>query len=208
MFREIFRFEVRTGLRKPTLYVYFGLLFLLTLSIGLARSGVFSTTRVDSNLVRNSALSVANILLGSGGSIFSLFFSVILISLMATAIQKDYQYNAHPLFFTKPVTKPGYFLGRFLGAFTLCLFVFSALPLGYWIGTLFGMLPRTALAAWIGHRAGEMSKLDDSLGPWKWVGLGATAVVLIVVYSLFSRWGRAALEKKINAARTTPQIPA
>lgn len=76
------------------------------------------------------------------------------------------------------------------------------------IGTLFGMLPRTALAAWIGHRAGEMSKLDDSLGPWKWVGLGATAVVLIVVYSLFSRWVRAALEKKINAARTTPQNPA
>ena len=139
MFREIFRFEVRTGLRKPSLYVYFGLLFLLTLSIGLARSGVFSTTRVDSNLVRNSALSVANILLGSGGSIFGLFFSVILISLMATAIQKDYQYNAHPLFFTKPVTKPGYFSGRFLGAFTLCLFVFSALPIGYWIGTLFGM---------------------------------------------------------------------
>ena len=139
MFREIFRFEVSNGLRKPSLYVYFGLLFLLTLSIGMAGAGVFSTTRVDSNLFRNSALSVANILLGSGGSIFSLFFSVILISMMATAIQKDYQYNAHPLFFTKPVTKPGYFLGRFLGAFALCLMVFSALPLGYWIGTLFGM---------------------------------------------------------------------
>jgi ABC-2 type transport system permease protein len=139
MFREIFRFELRTAFRKPSVYLYFGLFFMLTFFIGLAASDVFSTTRSDSNLLRNSAFSVARILLGSGDSIFSLLVSVILITVMGTAIQKDYQYNTHPLFFTKPVSKPGYFFGRLSGSFMVTLFIFSAPVLGYFTGTLFGM---------------------------------------------------------------------
>jgi ABC-2 type transport system permease protein len=139
MFGEIFSFELKNGFRKPSTYIFFGILLLLSLMIGLAASGVFSTTRSDSNVIVNSAISVAGVLLGTSSSIFSILVGVILISIMAVAIQKDYQYNMHPMFFTKPISKSGYFFGRFLGAFAGAVFVFSGLLIGFYLGTLAGM---------------------------------------------------------------------
>ena len=139
MFREIYAFEVRGGLRRPYPYVYFAILFVLTLLLGMAAAGVFSTTRTDSLTTVNSASAVARILLGTSSSIFGLMINVLLISTMATVIQKDYQYNIHPLFFTKPISKPGYFFGRFLGGMTLAVFILSGQLIGFWLGTLFGM---------------------------------------------------------------------
>ena len=139
MFREIYAFELRTAFRRPTTYLYFGILFLLTMLIGMAASEVFDTTRSDSLTIRNSAGAVASILLGTSSSIFGILVSILLIASMATVIQKDYEYNMHPLFFTKPVSKPGYFLGRFLGGFTVAVFIFAGLLAGYWAGSLFGM---------------------------------------------------------------------
>lgn len=139
MFREIFLFELRSQLKRPATYIYFSILFTLTLLIGLAASGVFSTTRSDSNLVVNSASMIAGVLLGTSSSIFSILVSVLLISVMAGAIQKDYQYNSHPLFFTKPISKSGYFFGRFLATALIAIFIFSGLLLGYLTGNLFGI---------------------------------------------------------------------
>jgi ABC-2 type transport system permease protein len=139
MFREIYAFEVRSGLRRPYPYVYFAILFTLTLLLGMAAAGVFSTTRTDSLTTVNSASAVARILLGTSSSIFGLMINVLLISAMATVIQKDYQYNIHPLFFTKPISKPGYFFGRFLGGMTIAVFILSGQLIGFWLGTLFGM---------------------------------------------------------------------
>lgn len=139
MFREIYRFELKYAFKRPYTYIYFGILFFLTLMIGLGSSGVFSTTRSDSLTLANSAGAVASILLGTSSNIFSILVSVLLISAMASGIQKDYQYNIHPLFFTKPISKGGYFFGRLLGGFTVAVFMFSGLLLGYWIGSLFGM---------------------------------------------------------------------
>jgi ABC-2 type transport system permease protein len=139
MFREIYAFELRTAFRRPTTYLYFGILFLLTMLIGMAASEVFDTTRSDSLTIRNSAGAIAGILLGTSSSIFGILVSILLIASMATVIQKDYEYNMHPLFFTKPVSKPGYFLGRFLGGFTVAVFIFAGLLAGYWAGSLFGM---------------------------------------------------------------------
>ena len=139
MFKEIFSFELKLGFKKPSTYIYFGILFLLTLLIGLAITGAFATTRSDSNAIANSATAVAGILLGTSSNLFGLMTNVLIISLMATAIQKDYQYNTHPLFFTKPITKAAYFFGRFLSVFSIAIFAFSGLVLGYYFGTLYGI---------------------------------------------------------------------
>ncbi len=139
MFKEIFSFELKYTLRKPAVYVYFSILFLLTLMIGLTISGLFETTRSDSNTVANSANAVGSILLGSTSSIFSILISVLIISISSTAIQKDYQYNMHPLFFTKPISKAGYFWGRFGATIFATLLVFTGLLTGYIIGTLPGL---------------------------------------------------------------------
>jgi ABC-2 type transport system permease protein len=139
MFKEIFSFELKQGFKKPSTYIFFGILFLLTFLIGLVVTGAFATTRSDSNTFINSASTIAGILLGTSSNLFGLMINVLLISIMATAIQKDYQYNTHPLFYTKPITKASYFFGRFLGSFVIAVFVFSGLLVGYYLGTLNGI---------------------------------------------------------------------
>lgn len=138
MFKEIFLFEVKAALRKAGMYIYFGVFFLLTFFTGLAVSGVFNTSEADTFQVFNSAYAVTGVMLGTG-ILFSLLISIMLINLVATAIQKDYQYNTHMFFFTKPVSKADYFLGRFAGTFFIAVLVISGMLLGYLSGTLFGL---------------------------------------------------------------------
>lgn len=139
MFKEIFLFDLRQNFRKPQTYIFFGIFFILTLMLGLFAAGVFDVATGDSNLLMNSANAVAGIIVGLNDGILGLVNSVILVAIMATAIQKDYEYNTHPLYFTKPITKGSYFFGRFISALVTAVFVFSAQLIGYYIGCLFGM---------------------------------------------------------------------
>ncbi len=137
MFGEIFLFELKAAFRKPATYIYFSVFFLLTFFTGMALAGVFDTASVDSFEVFNSAYAVSSVLLGSG-ILFSLLVSIMLINIVATAIQKDYQYNTHMFFFTKPITKAEYFFGRFAAVFLVAALIISGLVIGYYGGTLFG----------------------------------------------------------------------
>ncbi|WP_051292885.1 ABC transporter permease/M1 family aminopeptidase [Olivibacter sitiensis] len=139
MFKEIYFFELRQGFKKPATYIYFSIYFGLSLVVGMAIVGYFNTATTDTNTIANSTYAVSEMLVGFNDSILGLVNSVILVAIMATAIQKDYEYNTHPLFFTKPIKKSTYFFGRFLGAFTLALLVFFGQVIGYFTGTLFGL---------------------------------------------------------------------
>ena len=137
MFKEIFLFEIRLALKKPATYIYFGVFFIITFFIGLAVSGVFDTSSSDSNQLANSPFAVTSILQGTS-ILFSLLVSIMLISVVATAIQKDYQYNTHPFFFTKPISKADYFFGRFTSVFLVAAVIIAGQVAGYFTGTLFG----------------------------------------------------------------------
>jgi ABC-2 type transport system permease protein len=139
MFKSIFLFELKQGFKKPATYIFFGIFFLVYLLFGMILSGVLPLASGDSNVFVTSASSVAGIFVGLNQNIFGLVNSVILVAVMSTAIQKDYQYNTHSLFFTKPIKKSAYFFGRFAGAYFLGLFVFLGQILGYFLGCLFGV---------------------------------------------------------------------
>lgn len=138
MFGEIFLFDLKQNFRKPQTYVFFGIFFTLMLLLGLFAAGVFNVASGDSNIISNSAIAVAGVVVSLNSGILGLVNSVILVAVMATGIQKDYEYNTHPLYFTKPITKAGYFFGRFLSVLVTALFVFSSQVIGYLIGCLFG----------------------------------------------------------------------
>src|SRR5690606_881583 len=149
MFGAIFSFELKQSLKRPSTYIFFGLYFLFSMLIGLVSSGFLNTTQADTNTVLNSAYAIANLLVGLNGNILGMLNSVLLVSLMASAIQKDYEHNMHPFFFTKPIAKASYFFGRFSAAFLLGVMVMSGMLLGYALGLLPGI--GTSL-----------------LGPWRW----------------------------------------
>ena len=103
MFKEIFLFELKQCFQKPGIYIFFAVFFLFNLLIGLVTTGAFDTTRSDSMMIVNSSYLISNILLGNNVSLFGFLSNVLLIFTMAVSIQKDYQYNTHALYFTKPI---------------------------------------------------------------------------------------------------------
>lgn len=138
MFLEIFRFELKYALKKPSTYVFFLLYFSLYLLGSLMISGVIPLVSSDSNTYLNSALANASLYLVFNQSIGAMIHSMILIAIMGTAIQRDFEYNSHSLFFTKPITKASYFFGRFFGVLLIALFVFSGQLFGLLLGSIIG----------------------------------------------------------------------
>jgi ABC-2 type transport system permease protein len=123
MWYEIFKFELKYRLKRADTYIFF--VFLLLFSI----VGVdFIFQGMDFGLVKkNSPLVIAKTM-GAITGIFMILASMI----MGVSVLRDFEYNIESLMFSNPIKKRDYLLGRFLGSFTVLLFVFS--------GVLFGMI--------------------------------------------------------------------
>lgn len=134
MFAALFLFELKLWLKKPATYLYFLVFFLFSMLVTAAMGGLLGNSSGDTNATINSANAIAGIL---GGVNTDLIGAIILITIMAPAVYKDFQYNLHPLLFTKPITKFGYLFGRFSAAYVIALFVLSGSVLGHWITCLF-----------------------------------------------------------------------
>ena len=126
---EIFRFELGFRLRQVSTYLFFGVLFLLALLF--ISTDVIQISGGDGRVKGN-----APYVLALAGTILTALGAVIASATMGTAIYRDFEANAHELFFTTRLTKRDYLLGRFAGAFVVTLLVFSAIPLGFLVGTV------------------------------------------------------------------------
>ncbi|MFC5513604.1 ABC transporter permease [Massilia jejuensis] len=130
---SIARFELRGRFKQVSTWVYFFAFVALAVLWTAAAGGVFKDTvvafgsRVLINGPRQVALSVA--LLGCAGVI-------VIAAIMGRAVQQDFEYGMHHFFFSAPIPKYAYVFGRFLGAWLALAFVFAAIPLGIWIGSL------------------------------------------------------------------------
>ncbi len=128
----IARFEATQRLRLLSTWVYFGLFLLLSLLWIAAAGGVFKDlivsfgSRVLINAPRQVALSTA--VLGSLGVLVA-------AAVMGRAVQQDFEHEMHNFFFSAPISKHAYVLGRFLGGYAALAVVFSSIVLGAWLGT-------------------------------------------------------------------------
>lgn len=127
MFIQVFLFEIRYRLRRPTTWVYFFLLLALLFSTMAINGVVFG----GNNIFKNSPLSIALALVV--GSAFGMLISSAMFSI---TIQRDFELGMYPLFFTTPVGKPSYILGRFAGTFVVTALIFTGMPLGIYLGTV------------------------------------------------------------------------
>ena len=125
---EIFRFEVGFRLRQVSTYLFAAVLFLMALLF--ISTDIIQISGGDGRVKGN-----APYVLALAGTILTALGAVIASALMGTAVYRDFEANAHELFFTTRLTKRDYLLGRFLGAFVVTLLVFSAIPLGFLAGT-------------------------------------------------------------------------
>ncbi|MCX6295778.1 MAG: hypothetical protein NTX97_06885, partial [Bacteroidetes bacterium] len=133
MFKQIFLFEIKLWLKKPATYIFFFVFFLLSMFVTAALGGLIGTSG-DSNATINSAKAIAEALNGINTDLIGI---IILITIIAPAVYKDFQYNMHPLLFTNPITKFGYMFGRFSASFLIALFVVSGSIFGHMLTCFF-----------------------------------------------------------------------
>jgi len=133
MFYSIFSFEVRYWLRKPSFYVYAGIMFALSYFVMISASGFFESLTVSMNTatIVNSPIAINGIL--NEMAIILYFF---LPALIGGTIYRDYKHNMHSVLYSYPFKKWEYLLGKFMAGLTVSTFVMLAAALGIILGTL------------------------------------------------------------------------
>src|SRR6185295_16814973 len=120
----IIRFELRYHSRRISTYVYFA----SWLIVGCL---LISLPEGQENAVLNSPPAIAQY----SGSLMA-FGVIILSGICGMAVCRDFEEGTYQLFFTTPLRRRDYLLGRLAGALIVSLFVFSGITLGLLAGTL------------------------------------------------------------------------
>ena len=123
MWYNVFKFEIQYRIKRPDTYVFFLFLFLFSI-VGVD----FIFQGADFGVMNKNSPFVIAKTMGAITGIFMILASMI----MGVSVLRDFEYEIESLIFSTTIKKKDYLLGRFLGSFTVLLFVFS--------GVLFGMI--------------------------------------------------------------------
>src|SRR6478735_9873154 len=120
MFWKIMLFESQNRVRRPAIYLYFAAALIFTI-------GSFATGSlpVGEKEHINSPFLIAMWCAG-----ISMMMMLVSSSIMGSAIYRDIEYNTKDYYLTYPITKAGYFWGRYTGAFFCMIFIASAILIG------------------------------------------------------------------------------
>ena len=173
MFKEIFLFELKLWFKRPAVYIFFLVFFLFSVFGMLAAGGFLGNSDNDSNTIVNSAKAITDFISKINTGFVGL---IILITIIAPAVYKDFQYNMHPLLFTKPISKFGYMIGRFGAAFLVALFVLTGSLLGH-------MMMCAILGGSDPHRFGPVH-LMNYIEPFIYFVIPNTLLVGAIFFSL------------------------
>ncbi|BAU54330.1 ABC transporter permease/M1 family aminopeptidase [Mucilaginibacter gotjawali] len=128
MFWKIFLFEIQNRLRRPAIYLYF--LAALIFTIGSFATGSLPVGEKE-NI--NSPYLIAMWCSG-----ITMMMMLVSSFIMGTPLYRDIEYNTKDYYLTYPITKPGYFWGRYLGSFMCMLFIATSILIGIFIGSKLG----------------------------------------------------------------------
>lgn len=136
MFKDIFLFELKYRFSRPATWVYFLLLMIVPmLLIG------FGNTPASEKVFHNAPIIIANLLL-----LISIFGILIASAVMGVPLYRDLEHKTGTYLFSYPITKKGYFMGRFWGSFITLMFISSGTLLGIYLGSVLGPLFGTEAA--------------------------------------------------------------
>ncbi len=135
MFLTFFKNEVINGFKRPMVYIFFVVMALLV--FGAVASDVVQIGGAVGNVKENSPFVLANYV-----TTLSIFGLLIAAAFFNNAALRDYKHEFNEILFTAPLSKFGYFFGRFCGALVL-----ACVPL---LGVYFGMLVGIGLGVPLG----------------------------------------------------------
>jgi ABC-2 type transport system permease protein len=142
----IARFEVTSKLRRVSTWVYFAV-FAATAALWMAAAGgAFASANVifsSDKVFINSPYALAQTV-----TVLGLLGTVVIAAFMGRAVQQDYETLAFPFFFTSPLRKHQYLLGRFIGTALVLALIFVGIALGAMIGTHWPGVDATRVGPW------------------------------------------------------------
>jgi len=137
MFKTFFFSELKYSLKQPMVYIFLILMGLF----------VFGATVSDNIQIGGSVGNVyknAPYVITMYTSIMTLFGLMIAAAFFNNAALKDYNNNFDEILFSSPISKPGYFFGRFFAAMVLAtipmLGIFLGVIAGSWIAPMVGWI--------------------------------------------------------------------
>src|SRR5690349_14059757 len=137
MFSKIFLFEIQNRIRRPAIYLYFAAVLLFTLfAFSTGSLPVGEKEHIDSPYLITfwcSGMTMMMMLISS--------------SLMGTALYRDIEYQTKDYYLTYPITKNGYFWGRYLGSFVFMILIAIAVPIAIYLSTYIGPFTGKTVAA-------------------------------------------------------------
>lgn len=142
MFWQIFSFEIRYRITRPATWIYFFVFFLVGfLAVGTGWSPA------SEKVMHNAPWSMA-----SENITASLLMLLVCSAVMGVPLARDIDHNTRHYFFALPISKGGYFWGRFWGSFVFVLLVgtgynFGALT-GAFIGPLLDWVPAERIGSY------------------------------------------------------------
>jgi len=143
MWKYILNFELKLGFKKTSVLVYFVVFFGLAFLIVNILGGAFTGARIiigNANNNLNAPLVIAML-----QNIFCIIGVLIFAAMFGNAGYRDFEFNTHPLFFTKPIKPFDYYIGRFTGAFVVSIFIQAGFSLGMLFGFLMPYLDKDAI---------------------------------------------------------------
>lgn len=128
MFGEIFRFEVQNKLRRPAVWLYLAatiLFMLLTFAKGAMPLG-------EKQHINSPQM------IGFWCAGMTMLMMIVSSSVMGMALYRDIEFSTKDYYLTYPITKSGYFWGRFTGSFLFMLLIGVGILLGAFLGIKLG----------------------------------------------------------------------
>ncbi len=126
---EFVRFELKVRFRQPAVYL-FSLLF------GLLSFAAMTTDAVQIGGGGGQTLINAPYVVGQMLAIMSVFGILLVTAFAAGAVVRDFDDGAYQLFYTKPIHRRDYLLGRFTGGLLTAMFVMGACSFGMMVGSV------------------------------------------------------------------------
>ncbi len=137
MFKIFFVSELKSAFKRPMIYIFFALISLLI--FGATVSDSIQIGGAIGNVYKNSPSVITMF-----STIMTLISLLIATAFFNNAALKDYNSNFNEILFSTPLSKSGYFFGRFFAALLLgtvpVLGVFLGVLLGTWLGPVFGWI--------------------------------------------------------------------
>lgn len=131
MFKDFLIAELKYALKQPMVYIFMSLMALL----------VFGATASDNVVIGGSVGNVfknAPNIIAQFTAIMSIFGLLIAAAFFNNAALKDHNHQFNEILFSTPLSKPGYFFGRFFGALLLATIPMLGVYIGSFLGTVIG----------------------------------------------------------------------